>query len=293
MESNETIIAAERGRTMRRTHLIAALLGIVALGVFAADASAMYHPGMGRFLQRDPGAGSAMRIGVGGAAPVGRFVPRDPTGTNQYADGMNVYQYVRSNPITHVDPDGLWGRETHWGDPVQKRVQGTYDIALDIGFSDRCARVLADWNQGVDDVTPAWAFPEFHFEPGRTAKYTERWNRGVDKLKRANVYWSPWIWDVAVTDGLAHIGEALHSYHDGFTHTAKHHADTPWKHVTGPNSGKYKKATRFYKVGDSLSSRPDDPDLWPVDHAATVAGTRVVLQEIWKIRSVQCYCKKK
>lgn len=88
---------------MKRTHLMAMLPGIIAVGIFAADANAYYHPGLGRFVSRDHGAEGAMRIGGGGAAPVGQFVPRD-----QYRDGMNLYQYVRSNPIGHVDPSGLW-----------------------------------------------------------------------------------------------------------------------------------------------------------------------------------------
>jgi len=87
---------------MKRTHLIAVLVGIVAMGIFAADASAMYHPGMGRFMQRDPGAGSANRIGAGGPAVAGGFIPMD-----QYADGMNLYQYVRGNPYSLRDPSGL------------------------------------------------------------------------------------------------------------------------------------------------------------------------------------------
>ena len=55
---------------------------------------------------------------------LGRFATRDPIG---YAGGMNLYQYVRSNPLRHVDPFGLlpppgggggggptggWGRRT-------------------------------------------------------------------------------------------------------------------------------------------------------------------------------------
>lgn len=39
-----------------------------------------YHPGIGRFLQRDPAG---------------------------LVDGMNLYQYVNSNPIGWIDPDGL------------------------------------------------------------------------------------------------------------------------------------------------------------------------------------------
>ena len=85
-------------REAKRTSLIAVLISLIAVGIFTTDATAMYHPGMGRFMQRDPGAG--------GAVPMGRFIPRDPTGTNQYADGMSLYQYVQSAPTTYVDPSG-------------------------------------------------------------------------------------------------------------------------------------------------------------------------------------------
>lgn len=47
-------------------------------------------------------------MGAGGAfAATGRFIPRDPTGSNQYADGMNLYQYVGDNPMLFSDPLGL------------------------------------------------------------------------------------------------------------------------------------------------------------------------------------------
>lgn len=41
---------------------------------------------------------------MGYDSSLGRFVQRDPIG---YADGMNVYQYTRSNPVNSVDPSGL------------------------------------------------------------------------------------------------------------------------------------------------------------------------------------------
>ena len=48
-----------------------------------------------------------MRIGAAGpVAPAQPSVPGDPSG--QYADGMNLYQFVRSNPQRYVDPLGLW-----------------------------------------------------------------------------------------------------------------------------------------------------------------------------------------
>jgi len=94
-------MATERGRTMTRNHLTAALLSIVALLFPAAGASAMYHPTLGRFIQQNPGTGSAMRIGAAGAAPVAKFIPMD-----RYADGMNLYEYARSHPPQGTDPHG-------------------------------------------------------------------------------------------------------------------------------------------------------------------------------------------
>ncbi len=94
---------------MKRTHLVAALIAVAVVAIITADARAVYHPGMGRFLQRDPGPGSAMpaRTGSAGPAATGSFIPRDPTGSNQYADGMSLYQYVGGNPVTYLDPLGL------------------------------------------------------------------------------------------------------------------------------------------------------------------------------------------
>ena len=86
---------------MKNTRLIAVLAGLVAVGIFAADASAMYHPGLGRFTSRDSGRSSASRIAVSEDVPGGQFMPRD-----QYSDGGNLYQYVRSNPAGRVDPSG-------------------------------------------------------------------------------------------------------------------------------------------------------------------------------------------
>lgn len=92
---------------MRTTRRIAILVALAAVAVFTTEAPAMYHAGMGRFLQRDPGAGGAHRLGAGGApAATGRFIPRDPTGSNQYADGMNLYHYCRNRPGMLTDPAG-------------------------------------------------------------------------------------------------------------------------------------------------------------------------------------------
>jgi len=65
---------------MRNSRLLPVLAAFAAVAVLAADASAMYHPTLGRFLQRDP-------IG--------------------YADGMGLYEYVGEHPVSGTDPIGL------------------------------------------------------------------------------------------------------------------------------------------------------------------------------------------
>lgn len=75
---------------MKRSRLIAVFVGFMAIVSFANSASAYYHAGMGRFLSRDPGQG-----GVSSPVRVG-----------QYRDGMNLYQYGKSNPHNGVDPSG-------------------------------------------------------------------------------------------------------------------------------------------------------------------------------------------
>jgi len=60
---------------MRRNHFAAVLTGLAAVALLAADASAMYHPKLGRFLQRDPiGYADGMRnyaSRVSGSATIG------------------------------------------------------------------------------------------------------------------------------------------------------------------------------------------------------------------------------
>ena len=104
----DTEQSTERRANMRTTRLLTVLIGMAAIATLTADASAYYHPTMGRFSQRDPGAGakSPARVGAAGPAAGGRFAQRDPTGTSQYADGMNLYQYVGSRPTAALDPMG-------------------------------------------------------------------------------------------------------------------------------------------------------------------------------------------
>ncbi len=78
---------------MKRTTL---LIGVLAIAAIATATPAL--------AMRDPGAGGGMAMYNYGPTP-----PRiGQSGlNNQYVDGMNLYQYVRSNPIGAGDPSGL------------------------------------------------------------------------------------------------------------------------------------------------------------------------------------------
>lgn len=72
---------------MKRTNVLAVFVGLAAITAFSPKAFGMQHPRQARFLQRDP-------IG--------------------YANGMSLYEYVGSNPITSLDPGGLFSFSKFW-----------------------------------------------------------------------------------------------------------------------------------------------------------------------------------
>jgi hypothetical protein len=76
---------------MKHSHLVAVLAGLAVAAVLAADASAMYHPTVGRFMQRDP---------------LGNV------------DGAHLYHYVQSNPVSATDSRGL-SSDKGWDDPAR------------------------------------------------------------------------------------------------------------------------------------------------------------------------------
>lgn len=161
---------------MRPTYLIAGLAAAIALGVFVADASAMYDPTTGCFLQRDPALdGDLMRIRSGAPLSLQPFITRDvgpqystfqgigkahdggryarPRHTAQYADGMDLYQYVRSAPTARQDPIGLSSTQTG-NDLVECRA--TYLVCIGNAGLDLVARArcTAAWAACARDAIP-------------------------------------------------------------------------------------------------------------------------------------------
>lgn len=78
------------------------VVSFTAVLIFTTSASAFHSPRQGRFLQRDPGSPPK------NSNPTSTYVfTFDLLAIqNQYADGMNLYEYVKSKPIIAVDPSG-------------------------------------------------------------------------------------------------------------------------------------------------------------------------------------------
>jgi|GEM_PF-2380396 len=86
---------------------IASVLAFLLAGS-VTPASAIYNPHTGRWMQRDPnGVGVVLQ-------PSLSYEARNPVITVslayelQYADGMNFYEYLRSDAVNHNDPSGMF-----------------------------------------------------------------------------------------------------------------------------------------------------------------------------------------
>jgi hypothetical protein len=90
---------------MKRTHLIAALVGLAAIAASSSTAHARYYQtGMNLY----PGIPTPMPPMAGGfgAPHVGVNVYPGVSTPMPHPDGPNLYQYVRSNPVRFLDPTG-------------------------------------------------------------------------------------------------------------------------------------------------------------------------------------------
>ncbi|MBE3096934.1 MAG: hypothetical protein IMZ44_07360 [Planctomycetes bacterium] len=82
---------------MKRTSLLSMPFAALLILCAATAASAMYHPTLGRFVQRDPGPeGTAVPLRIGQRGLGG-----------QYADGMNLFEYCAGGATGARDPLGL------------------------------------------------------------------------------------------------------------------------------------------------------------------------------------------
>lgn len=188
---------------MKTKHLVPVLLGLATLAFFTADASAMYNPATGTFMQRDPGPGGMMaapapRI-AGEGVMGGSFVPRDPSrqffgqteqsevvqnafassfmsmsrvfdantirnnpSLLQFADGMNIYQYLGGDPVDFADPSGLDRYIEH------QTVVHYYIVVPE--WSEDCCRILQWWRFDFSPKSIWWGPAAAIVVPGLVTK---------------------------------------------------------------------------------------------------------------------------
>lgn len=106
------IILLKRIYAMKSSNcFVIALLSVLLISPINLHAT--YNPQIGRFLQQDPLGTRPMIVHTSGGPQYigtqGPFVPNPNNETNslsQYFDGMNLYEYAKSNPIMLTDPLG-------------------------------------------------------------------------------------------------------------------------------------------------------------------------------------------
>jgi len=133
---------------MRMPSTLTAILVGLAVLTAASSASVMYHPTMGRFMQRDLESGdnpAGLRIGTAVPSTAGRLMQRDAD--LQYADDMSLYEYSRGSPALFTDADGR-SASPPLGQ-YETRDQGLYDyLTQSRGFTpdeaDRMSRKCRD-----------------------------------------------------------------------------------------------------------------------------------------------------
>lgn len=189
----------------------------------------------------------------------------------------------------------------------------TRNLAMAV-MSAECANRIAKWNIGVDRVTGAALFPQFHFDldadgnpfpRGRDWWYRHRWTEGNQLLANAKNCHD-------VRRALNKIGEALHSFQDGYSHQASgtphakdrlgHMAATPFDHAPsvfcllwGDPFGIVYARCRYARQNNPNwhnPHRPDDAASFWLDWDRTSRETGKLLNSLNSHRMMQCCCPK-
>jgi len=169
----------------------------------------------------------------------GRYVQKDPAGL---IGGINLFAYVFNSPLHYLDPWGLYGPGVHRDD--------TQRIAIEVGMSPDCAKIIAMYNNNVDKKYDP-VFGEDNQINQRNWHFIPR--SRVDEL----------INNAMNTGSQEDFGEALHALQDYYSHT-----------LTGFKPG----------LGHFLAKPdPDIPANYPELYSAMLEETRQKIMQFTEI----------
>ena len=181
----------------------------------------------------------------------GRWLSRDPI---QEDGGINLYSFVRNNPIQTLDFLGLWGTDIHKQATEQWAKETNYpDAAADrIGEADEA--VDGGWRGGGKGWAP-WGDQSYHFDRNKGKGADTRLEHYAEHLKRAKEACSAPRDDPEEAAG--ELGTALHPRQDWVAHGDYGFTDDGaiWF------DGVHNKNSPQAKTWGDVSHYPDNPQL--------------------------------
>ncbi len=209
-----------------------------------------YSPTLGRFLQRDPNeAAQPIMTACVMNGDILQLTMHMYSLQGQYSDGMNLYNYLGSNPVNHVDPSGLWKGSGH------KSL--TVPAMKAKGFSSQEIEKAVSADIAVDSPTGEGFVHYAHYESGCDSKKAEdRISYFILIAAKKSL--------IGDEDGaMSYLGRALHTAQDKGAH---------WDAGVGGF------LDHGVKMGKSLFTFcPDDPNDNPTGYAKSIQYTNNLL----------------
>lgn len=189
--------------------------------------------------------------------PLGRFLACDPMGEWD----KNRYAFAKNNPITTIDPFGLWGTDVHY----TKTMGWAANI---VGYKMSAAAAVADADEAVDGGPAGaglgwapWGYQGFHFNRNPSGSPDSRWSYYGYYISKAKhlCAWASGAGSDDPNEAVQALGTSLHPIQDWVAHGD--FGLTQWPVVTSAHNSDSSQRT----FGSDSIVYVDDPSLDAVD----------------------------